>query len=50
MDSLATLDLPAYGYGIRYQFGIFRQRVTDMVEFEAFAPATPGRSPGPTAR
>ncbi len=25
LDSLATLSLPAFGYGIRYQFGIFEQ-------------------------
>jgi starch phosphorylase len=25
MDSLATLELPAIGYGIRYDFGIFEQ-------------------------
>ncbi len=25
LDSLATLDLPAVGYGIRYEFGIFKQ-------------------------
>ncbi len=25
IDSLATLDIPAVGYGIRYEFGIFRQ-------------------------
>jgi glycogen phosphorylase len=25
MDSLARLDIPAVGYGIRYEFGIFRQ-------------------------
>lgn len=29
MDSLATLDLPAYGYGIRYVNGMFRQRIDD---------------------
>lgn len=27
MDSLATLELPAYGYGIRYNYGIFRQQI-----------------------
>jgi len=25
LDSLATLDIPCIGYGIRYEFGIFRQ-------------------------
>lgn len=29
MDSCATLDLPAIGYGIRYEFGIFRQEIAD---------------------
>jgi len=24
LDSLATLDIPAMGYGIRYDYGIFR--------------------------
>jgi starch phosphorylase len=27
LDSLATLDIPAYGYGIRYNYGIFRQNI-----------------------
>jgi starch phosphorylase len=27
LDSLATLDLPAVGYGIRYEFGIFSQEI-----------------------
>ncbi len=27
LDSLATLGYPAYGYGIRYEFGIFEQRI-----------------------
>src|SRR6185503_13581971 len=25
LDSLATLELPAYGYGIRYEYGMFHQ-------------------------
>ena len=29
MDSLATLDVPAVGYGIRYEFGIFDQAIRD---------------------
>ncbi len=29
LDSLATLEYPAYGYGIRYEFGIFRQTIED---------------------
>jgi len=34
MDSLATLDLPAVGYGIRYEFGIFRQEIEDGWQVE----------------
>jgi starch phosphorylase len=34
MDSLATLDLPAVGYGIRYEFGIFRQAFEDGRQIE----------------
>jgi starch phosphorylase len=29
MDSLATVEVPAIGYGIRYEFGIFDQRICD---------------------
>uniref|UniRef100_S4RLF1 Alpha-1,4 glucan phosphorylase n=1 Tax=Petromyzon marinus TaxID=7757 RepID=S4RLF1_PETMA len=29
LDSMATLGLAAYGYGIRYEFGIFNQRICD---------------------
>jgi starch phosphorylase len=29
MDSLATLDIPAIGYGIRYEFGVFDQEIRD---------------------
>ncbi len=27
LDSMATLDLPGYGYGIRYEYGMFTQRI-----------------------
>ncbi len=29
MDSLAALGIPAYGYGIRYDQGLFKQRISD---------------------
>ncbi|MCC6418148.1 MAG: glycogen/starch/alpha-glucan family phosphorylase, partial [Gemmataceae bacterium] len=29
LDSLATLDLPGFGYGINYDFGLFRQEILD---------------------
>lgn len=29
LDSMATLGLAAYGYGIRYEFGIFNQKIVD---------------------
>jgi starch phosphorylase len=28
MDSLASLNVPAYGYGIRYDYGLFKQDIT----------------------
>jgi glycogen phosphorylase len=27
MESMATLGIPAYGYGMRYDFGLFRQKI-----------------------
>jgi len=34
LDSMATLELPGYGYGIRYEFGIFRQEIADGQQVE----------------
>ncbi len=34
MDSLATLDVPAIGYGIRYEFGIFEQDIQNGWQVE----------------
>ena len=34
MDSLATLDFPAIGHGIRYEFGIFDQEIRDGWQVE----------------
>jgi len=34
IDSLATLEVPALGYGIRYEFGIFRQEIVDGWQVE----------------
>jgi starch phosphorylase len=35
LDSMATMSLPAYGYGIRYEFGMFYQKIVDGNQFEA---------------
>jgi glycogen phosphorylase len=34
LDSLATLERPAIGYGIRYEFGIFNQQIRDGWQVE----------------
>ena len=34
MDSMATLNIPGYGYGIRYDYGIFQQRIVNGNQVE----------------
>ncbi len=34
MESMATVDVPAYGYGIRYVNGMFRQEISDGWQVE----------------
>src|SRR5690349_17525654 len=34
LDSLATLEIPSIGYGIRYEFGIFQQEIVDGWQME----------------
>ena len=34
IDSLATLNLPSVGYGLRYDFGIFKQRILNGYQVE----------------
>jgi glycogen phosphorylase len=34
LDSMATLDIPSMGYGIRYDYGIFNQKIIDGYQME----------------
>jgi starch phosphorylase len=34
LDSLATLDMPGYGYGINYEYGLFKQEIDDGYQKE----------------
>ncbi|MCD9119666.1 glycogen/starch/alpha-glucan phosphorylase [Cupriavidus sp. UGS-1] len=35
LDSLATMQIPALGYGIRYEYGIFHQSIIDGMQVES---------------
>ena len=34
LDSMATLNIPSYGYGIRYNYGIFKQNIVNGFQSE----------------
>jgi starch phosphorylase len=34
LDSLASLDFPAWGYGLRYRYGIFKQEIIHGYQVE----------------
>ena len=34
LDSMATLELPAYGYGLRYDYGMFHQKIRNGFQEE----------------
>jgi starch phosphorylase len=34
LDSLATLGMPGYGYGINYEYGLFRQEIDNGYQYE----------------
>ena len=34
LDSLASLNYPAWGYGLRYRYGIFKQEIIDGYQVE----------------
>jgi starch phosphorylase len=50
LDSLATLDYPAVGYGIMYEFGLFRQSFEQGHQVETADAWEPGSNPWPVRR
>jgi len=35
MDSIASINIPAYGYGINYEYGLFNQRIINGYQVES---------------
>jgi starch phosphorylase len=50
IDSLATLQIPAMGYGLRYEYGIFRQEIRNGEQVEHPDPWLKYRDPWEVAR
>jgi starch phosphorylase len=45
LDSLATMEIPAFGYGLRYDYGIFRQEIENGWQVERPDDWTRGGNP-----
>lgn len=50
MDSMATMHIPAYSYGLRYEYGIFKQEIKDGYQLEEPDLWLDSGSPWETAR
>ncbi|MBI9105399.1 MAG: glycogen/starch/alpha-glucan phosphorylase [Spirochaetales bacterium] len=45
LDSLATLEIPAYGYGLRYKYGFFKQIIINGYQIEEADDWLKGKNP-----